>query len=418
VKGDVGDALGALYRAEHARVLSSVLARVGDFPLAEESVQDAFAAAAGQWRDAPPPNPRAWLIRVAANKALDRLRRRARFPEVGADALARMEAQPMPRRDAEIEDERLRLIFTCCHPALAPDAQVALTLRTVAGLTTEEIARLFFAEPTTIAQRLVRTQRKIRDARIPYIVPEPAALAERLATALAVVYLVFTEGYAATSGDALVRPELCDEAIRLGRLIVELLPGEPAAPALLALMLLHDARRAARLDGGELVLLEAQDRSRWDRAQIVEGLALLDAALQAGATGPYALQAAIAGLHARAPAAADTDWRQILALYDMLLVVQPTPLVELNRAVALAMAVGAKAGLTALDALRFKLADNHLLHAARADLLLRLDRAEEAARAYRAALRHVAHPAEKRFLERRLAACGLPKPVTEPPRAE
>jgi RNA polymerase sigma-70 factor (ECF subfamily) len=408
----VGNALGTLYREEHARVLSCVLARVGDFPLAEDAVQDAFAAAAEQWGASPPPNPRAWLIRVASNKALDRLRRRTKFQEVEADALARMEVQPMPELDAEIADERLRLIFTCCHPALSPDAQVALTLRTVAGLTTEEIARLFFTEPKAMAQRLVRTQRKIRDARIPYVVPRPETLTERLAAALAVVYLVFTEGYAATSGDSPVRTELCDEAIRLGRLIGGLLPEEPEASALLALMLLHDARRAARFADGELVLLEQQDRARWDRARIAEALTILDAALRAGANGPYALQAAIAGLHARALHAADTDWRQILALYDMLLIVQPTAVVELNRAVAVAMAIGAEAGLKSLDALRFKLDDNHLFHAARADLLLRLGREGEAARAYRAALRHVVHAAERRFLERRLADCSLPKRVS------
>jgi RNA polymerase sigma-70 factor (ECF subfamily) len=405
----VDDALGSLYREEHARVLSSVLARVGDFPLAEESVQDAFAAAAEQWHDGLPPNPGAWLIRVALNKALDRLRRRTRFPEVGAEALAQVQAQPMPQLDAEIQDERLRLIFTCCHPALSPDAQVALTLRTVAGLTTDEIARLFFMEAKTMAQRLVRTQRKIRDARIPYVVPGPETLAERVAAALAVAYLMFTEGYAATRGDRLVRAELCDEAIRLSRLIVELLPQEPEARALLALMLLHDARRVARFADGELVLLEQQDRSKWDRVQIADALAILDSALQAGAHGPYALQAAIAGLHARPFSAADTDWRQILALYDELIIVQRTPVVELNRAIAVAMAIGVKEGLKTLDALRFKLVDNHLFHAARADMLRRLGRGGDAARAYRAALRHVHHRAEKRFLERRLADCGLPK---------
>jgi RNA polymerase sigma-70 factor (ECF subfamily) len=256
----------------------------------------------------------------------------------------------------------------------------------------------------------VRTQRKIRDARIPYVVPGPEILAERLAAAMAVAYLMFTEGYATTSGETPVRTELCDEAIRLGRLIVALLPQEPEASALLALMLLHDARRAARCADGELVLLEQQERSKWDRVQIAEALAILNTALRGGANGPYALQAAIAGLHARALRAADTDWRQILALYDMLLTVQRTPVLELNRAIAVAMAIGAKEGLRTLDALRFKLADNHLFHAARADLNLRLGRDREAARAYRAALRHVTHPIEKRFLERRLADCSLPKP--------
>ena len=402
---DDGDALAALYRMEHARVLSSVLARIGDFPLAEESVQDAFVAAAAQWGEKRPANPRAWLIRVASNKALDRLRRRARFPEIGDDALILIAAHPAAMPDADIGDERLRLVFTCCHPALSPEAQVALTLRTVAGLTTEEIARLFFSEPAAMAQRLVRTQRKIRDARIPYVVPGPEAFAERLAAVLAVVYLVFTEGYAASRGDAPIRAELCDEAIRLGRLIAELMPGEPETLALHALMLLHDARRDARFADGDLVPLDEQDRTRWHRGQIADGLAILDRALHGGAGGPYALQAAIAGLHARAARAADTDWRQILALYDMLLAVQPTVVVELNRAIAFAMTKGAHDGLRALDVLRFRLADNHLFHAARADLLRRLDRCEEAARAYRTALRLVVQPAEKRFLERRLAEC-------------
>jgi RNA polymerase sigma-70 factor (ECF subfamily) len=308
--------------------------------------------------------------------------------------------------DPDIGDERLRLIFTCCHPALAPEAQVALTLRAVAGLTTEEIARLFFAEPPTMAQRLVRTQRKIRDARIPYVVPGPEAFAGRLAAVLAVVYLVFTEGYATSRGDAPIREELCDEAMRLGRLIADLMPGEPEALALLALMLLHDARRNGRIADGELVPLDEQDRTRWNRNQIAEGLTILDRALHAGAGGPYALQAAIAGLHARAACASDTDWGQILALYDMLLAVQPTAVVELNRAIALAMAKGPQDGLRTLDALRFRLADNHLFHAARADLLRRLDRHAEAAGAYRTALRLVIQPAERRFLERRLKECA------------
>jgi len=383
--------LEALYREEHGRVMAALLARVRDFALAEEAVQEAFAAAAEQWGDAPPPSPRAWLVRVATNKAIDRMRRRVKFPEV------EMVELPAPEHDADVTDERLRLMFTCCHPALAPEAQVALTLRTIAGLATEEIARLFVTEPSAMAQRLVRVQKKIRDARIPYSVPAADKLAERLTAVLAVVYLVFTEGYGALRG------ELCDEAIRLGRLVSELLPDEPEARALLALMLLHDARRDARLVDGELVLLEDQDRSRWDRARIAEGLGALDAALAAGAYGAYALQAAIAGLHAHPP---PTDWAQIVALYDLLLAAQPTPLVELNRAVALAMANGPAAGLTALDRLRFALAEVHLYHAARADLLHRLGRRDEAARAYRAALAHVVAPTERRFLERRLAELG------------
>jgi RNA polymerase sigma-70 factor, ECF subfamily len=384
-------ALAALYRAEHGRVLAALLARVRDFPAAEEAVHDAFVAAAEQWRDRSiPPNPRAWLVRVATNKLIDRQRRRAKFPEVEMD-----ETVPAPEDDRDVGDDRLRLIFTCCHPALAPEAQVALTLRTVAGLTTDEIAALFLAEPAAMAQRLVRTQKKIRDARIPYSVPAPDKLAERLTAVLAVVYLVFTEGYAN------LRDELCDEAIRLGRLVCELLPVEPEARALLALIQLQHARRAARVVDGELVLLADQDRTRWDASHLADGLAALDAALAAGAHGPYALQAAIAGLHAQPP---PTDWSQIVELYDLLLAAQPSPLVELNRAIALALARGPELGLAALDRLRFALPEDHLYHAARADLLARLGRRDAAARAYRAALARATQPAERRFLERRLAA--------------
>jgi RNA polymerase sigma-70 factor (ECF subfamily) len=401
--------LDALYREEHARVLSSVVARVRDFLIAEESVQEAFLAAAQQWRDGPPPNPRAWLVRVATNKGIDRLRRRARFSEVEPKELAELEAEPVPEVDTEIRDERLRLFFTCCHPAPSPDAQVALTLRTIAGLRTEEVARLFFTEPKAIAQRLVRAQRKIRDACIPFEVPTPERLPERLTAVLAVIYLLFTEGYAPTSGDAPVRGDLCDEAIRVGRLLVELLPTEAEPKSLLSLMLFHDARRAARFVDGELVLLEEQDRSRWDKSRIDEACEILDDALQDGANGPYAIQAAIAALHARADRAQETDWKQILALYDMLLGVQPGAVVELNRAIAVAMVSGAAKGLRAIDGLRFRLEGHHLFHAARADLLTRLGRAREAARAYRAALGLVVHPAERRFLERRLSACRSPK---------
>lgn len=387
--------LGALYRESHGRVLGAVLARVRDFPLAEECVQEAFARAA-EWGEAPP-NPVAWLCRVATNLAIDQLRRRARFPEVAADLLVDEEAPAMPGEDAEIGDERLRLLFTCCHPALAPEAQVQLTLRAVAGLGSGEIARLFLVAPEAVAQRLVRAQRKIADARIPFAVPAAEALPERLASALAVVYLVFTDGHAAAAGPR------CDEAIRLARLIVELLPGEAEARALLALLLCTDARRPARVAGGEAVRLEEQDRAQWDRAKIDEGLALLDRALAAGAAGPYALQAAIAALHARAARAEDTDWPQIAAIYDLLVGLQPTPQVELARAVAVAMARGADAGLGELDRLRFALGEDHLYHAARADLLARLGKRSEAARAYRAALARVDSEPERRFLARRLA---------------
>jgi RNA polymerase sigma-70 factor (ECF subfamily) len=398
----VSEPLGDLYRREHARVLAAVVARVADFTLAEESVQDAFTAAAEQWGATPPPNPRAWLARVAFNRAVDRIRRRTKFPEVDAETLNAMESEPVPRLDEEIPDERLRLIFTCCHPAISPEAQVALTLRTVAGLSTEEVARLFLVDSPTMAQRLVRTQRKIRDARIPYAVPGPELLPERLAAVLAVAYLVFTEGYAATRGDALIRPELCDEAIRLGRVLLGLMPRASEVEALLALMLFHDSRRDARVCDGEVVRLEDQDRARWNVSQIHEALDLLDEALAAGAQGPYALQAAIAALHARALRPQDTDWGQIVGIYDLLLRLQPTPIVELNRAIAVSMAQGPSAALAILDGLRFKLDDNHLFHAARADVLVRLGRHEEAGRAFRAALKWVTQPAERRFLERRL----------------
>jgi RNA polymerase sigma-70 factor (ECF subfamily) len=391
--------LAALYRAEHARVLAAVLARVRDFPLVEEAVQAAFAAAAEQWT-AVPPNPRAWLIRVALNKSIDRLRRRAREVDP-ADALVE-EAMPDPEEDVRIADERLRLIFTCCHPAIAPDASVALTLRAVAGLSTEEIARLFATEPAAMAQRLVRTQRKIRDARIPYAVPRPEALRDRVTAVLAVVYLVFTEGYAATAGDALVRPALCDEAIRLARLVCELLPDEPETRALLALLLLHDARRDARVRDGELVLFDDQDRDQWNTGQITEARAILDAALAAGAGGVYAIQASIAALYTHA----EPDRRQIVALYDLLLEIQPTPQTELNRALAIA-AGDTRAGLAALDRLKFKLADDHLFHAARGELLRRDGRRDDALRAFRTALGLAKHPTERSFLERRIALLSI-----------
>jgi len=395
-----------IYREESARVLATLIRLLGSFDLAEEATQDAFAAALERWpRQGIPSNPRAWLVSTGRHKAIDLLRRRARF-EDKREELLRLAA---PQEQAAIEDDmvgddRLRLIFTCCHPALMIEAQVALTLRTLCRLDTEQIARAFLVPAPTMAQRLVRAKQKIRDAGIPYRVPPAEELAERLAAVMLVVYLVFNEGYNAASGEALIRGELCAEAIRLGRLICELLPEETEARGLLALMLLHDSRRTARTSaGGEIILLDEQDHSLWNQVQIREGLALVESALRGG-SGPYAVQAAIAAVHARAARAEDTDWPQILALYDVLLGMQPSPVIELNRAVAVAMVQGPAEGLRVLAEIegRGELRGNHLLPAARGDFLRRLQRWEAAAEAYRAALALAGNDAERRFLRKRL----------------
>ncbi len=398
-----------IYRQESGRILATLIRLLGDFDLAEEALQEAFSAALVQWpREGMPANPRAWLVSTGRNKAVDSLRRRALLEEK-RDELARWIALAQQVADAPgdtmLNDDRLRLIFTCCHPALAREVQVPLTLRTLCGLSTEEIARAFLVPVPTMAQRLVRAKQKIRDAGIPYRVPEDDELPERLETVLLVVYLVFNEGYNATAGDEVIRRELCGEAIRLGRLLHALMPREAEAEALLALMLLHDSRRDARVtETGEMVLLEEQDRRKWHAEQIVEGLKLVEDALTRGAKGPYALQAAIVALHARAKSARETDWYQIAALYELLLQIQPTPVVELNRAVAVAMSQGPAEGLQLLDALeeRKVLSGYYLLPAARADLLRRMERWEEAESAYQRALSLVGNGAERRFLERRV----------------
>ena len=402
--------IGRVYRTESRRILATLIRLLGDFDVAEEALQDAFGVALEQWaRDGIPSNPRTWLVSTGRNRAIDRMRRDARFvarsDDVGADSVAVDPTEPM-ENESGVEDDRLRLIFTCCHPALAPESQVALTLRTICGLTTEEIARSFLVPVPTMAQRLVRATGKIRAARIPYGIPPASELPGRIDAVLAVVYLVFTEGYAATSGDELIRRELCGEAIRLGRLLVELMPTVSETSGLLALMLLHDARRDARSTAtGELVLLEEQDRTRWNREQIEEGVRLVDASLRSARVGPYAIQAAIAALHAKAPTPSDTDWRQIAALYALLLERAPSAVVELNHAVAVAMVDGPEAGLLLIDAIdaRGELRDYHLLDAARADLLRRLGRHDEATRAYERALELAALEPERRFLSRRIS---------------
>ena len=394
----------AIYRNESRRVLATLIRLLGDFDRAEEALHDAFAAAVQQWpRDGVPDNPRAWLVSAGRFKAIDALRRRARFDASLHLLAAELEEAPAAEVD-EMEDDRLRLIFTCCHPALQPDARVALTLREVCDLTTEQIARAFLAAPATIAQRIVRAKAKIRDAQLPYRVPERDELPERLDSVLRVIYLVFNEGYSASSGSELTRADLSAEAIRLGRLLLELLP-DPEVAGLLALMLLHDSRRAARTDNaGELVRLDEQDRGLWNRTQIAEGSTLVQRALASRRVGPYTLQAAIVAVHAEAPSAAQTDWAEIIGLYTLLLQISPSPVIELNRAVAVAMRDGPEAGLGLIDDLlaRGLLHDYHLLHSARADLCRRLGLVDEARTAYRRALELVQLVPERRFLQQRL----------------
>jgi RNA polymerase sigma-70 factor (ECF subfamily) len=413
---DAASAVEELYRSDWGRIVATLIGLVGDFDLAEEAAQEAFAAAVDKWRTGGIPDfPRAWIIQTARHKAIDRLRHRARTEEK-LDSYAKSgfvrEAEEPDYDTDEIPDDRLRLIFTCCHPALAPEAQVALTLRTLCGLETDEIARAFLVPEATMAQRIVRAKRKIRDAGIPYVVPDTSAIGERLDAVLTVIYLVFNEGYAATRSGPLVRTDLCAEAIRLGRLMRALTgPQAPAEiTALLALMLLQDARKDARMDAaGDLVILEEQDRRLWNRAQIAEALPMVEEALRGG-VGPLAIQAAISAVHCEAARVEDTDWAAILRLYDLLQRVQPSPVVRLNRAVAVAMAEGRRQGLALIDELAAsgELEGYHLLHAARADLLRRIGEASEAAESYRRALALVTNDTERRFLERRLREVELP----------
>jgi RNA polymerase sigma-70 factor (ECF subfamily) len=402
--------VNAVYVSDSRRVLATLIRLLGDFDVAEEALHDAFRAALEQWpRDGVPANPRAWLVSAGRFKAIDAMRRRKRFDaldELGDEVDIAVVDTAAWADSESVEDDRLRLIFTCCHPALAPDAQVALTLREVCGLTTEEIARAFLTPAPTLAQRIVRAKTKIRAARIPYQVPAPAELPERLDAVLRVIYLVFNEGYAASSGASLTRHDLSAEAIRLGRLLVELLP-EPEAHGLLALMLLHESRRAARTSAsGELILLDDQDRTLWDRDQIAEGISLVEQALSSRRFGPYTIQAAIAGVHAEASSAAATDWAEIVALYDVLARADSSPVIELNRAVAVAMRDGPAAGIVLIDAIlgRGDLLDYRPAHAARGELCLRLGRTADARASYQRALGLARQEPERRFIERRLAA--------------
>jgi len=400
-----------VYRSESRMVLATLIRLLGDFDAAEEAVHDAFAVAVERWsRDGVPGNPRAWLVSTGRFKAIDAMRRRARFDASLPELTRQLDSTTITDSDTEkwdnetFEDDRLRLIFTCCHPSLAPEAQVAMTLREVCGLTTEEIARAFLTKSPTVAQRIVRAKSKIRDARIPYIVPSETELPDRLDTVLQVVYLVFNEGYSSSSGGSLTRHDLSGEAIRLGRLLIQLLP-EPEVMGLLALMLLQDSRRAARTSTtGDLILLEDQDRTLWNRDQIAEGLKLVERALSSRRIGPYTLQAAIAAVHAEAPHADATDWSQIVILYDVLFQAEPSPIIELNRAAAVAMRDGASAGLVLIDAIlaRGDLANYHLAHAARADLCRRSGRTAEARASYERALSLTQQEPERRFLERRM----------------
>jgi RNA polymerase sigma-70 factor (ECF subfamily) len=404
---DIRSQLDAVYRTEAGRILATLIRLLGDFDLAEDAMQDAFNAALRRWpNEGVPKNPRAWLISAGRFQAIDALRRRARFDASQHDIAETLHGvEPHAAVvDDELPDDRLKLIFTCCHPALAPESRAALTLREVCGLTTEEIARAFLTSAPTIAQRIVRAKGRIRDERLPYQVPSGAELPERIGAVLAVIYLLFNEGYSASAGPSLTRVELSAEAIRLGRVMLELMP-EPEVIGLVALMLLHESRRAARVSiEGELVLLEEQDRSTWNHALIREGIALVERALATRRFGPYTLQAAIAAVHAEAPAPEATDWRQICALYAALLAMQPSPVIELNRAAAVAMHEGPEAGLALIDALlaRGELRDYHLAHAARADLYRRLGRRDEARAAYEQALALTKSEPEQRYLEKRL----------------